>query len=301
MWTHWVARANHPYEPFRRFEDGRYAWASLMRLFPEAISAVLMPNHVHLIVADHRTHAQNLDRLYGWLGSVSRRKRTHQLWQSVPDPREINDRGYLLRTIRYVALNPCRKRLCRDPAEWYWSTYRETLGASVGRQNVATQLARALAERSQGFSKRLYQYISADATVQSVGAGYPTPVPPSHWCAYSGVDIRAAAAAALRVAPEEIRKRGAFRPLCIHLAMRQGWTRPGQLAELCGISRESVRRHMNRPPPAGLEAAALCLGDRRFRVMGETCAEDERGDRDGFGERGDNATFEPGPGEGVGD
>jgi REP element-mobilizing transposase RayT len=35
---------------------------------------------------------------------------------------------YLRRVTRYIALNPVRARLCRDPADWGWSTHRATAG-----------------------------------------------------------------------------------------------------------------------------------------------------------------------------
>ena len=35
---------------------------------------------------------------------------------------------YLRRVARYIALNPVKARLCRDPADWRWSTHRATVG-----------------------------------------------------------------------------------------------------------------------------------------------------------------------------
>ena len=35
---------------------------------------------------------------------------------------------YLRRVARYIALNPVKARLCRDAADWPWSTYRATAG-----------------------------------------------------------------------------------------------------------------------------------------------------------------------------
>jgi hypothetical protein len=49
MWNHWVARTVHPEAPFQDFDTARWMWTRLAECFPEAVSAVLMPNHIHLI------------------------------------------------------------------------------------------------------------------------------------------------------------------------------------------------------------------------------------------------------------
>jgi hypothetical protein len=37
---------------------------------------------------------------------------------------------HLLELARYLPLNPVRGRLCDEPADWPWSSYRATLGIS---------------------------------------------------------------------------------------------------------------------------------------------------------------------------
>ena len=53
----------------------------------------------------------------------------HRLNQP-PDPRRdfLETDSYLLVVCRYVALNPVRARLCRDPGEWLWSSHRASAG-----------------------------------------------------------------------------------------------------------------------------------------------------------------------------
>jgi putative transposase len=38
--------------------------------------------------------------------------------------------SYLLQAARYVVLNPVRARICRDPADWPWSSYRAHIGTA---------------------------------------------------------------------------------------------------------------------------------------------------------------------------
>src|SRR5262249_23150596 len=41
---------------------------------------------------------------------------------------EIRTEAHLLGALRYVSLNPVRAKLCKDPAEWEWSSFRSTAG-----------------------------------------------------------------------------------------------------------------------------------------------------------------------------
>lgn len=59
------------------------AWEGLRRIFPEALAAVLMPNHLH-VIAPKDTRA--VQRLGGLLGVVSRRLSIPELWQTIPPP-----------------------------------------------------------------------------------------------------------------------------------------------------------------------------------------------------------------------
>ena len=263
MWNHWVARANTPFEPFKNFEDCRRTWTSLTGVFPELLSAVLMPNHVHLLLP--RGSPAALSRLGGVLGAVSKWTKRNQLWQVIPAPIEIPDRQHLRRQIRYLALNPCRKQLCSDPLEWYWSTYREVVGATVEGGERSARLANALGESSKGFAVRFHGYVSGDPSVRVDGTPYPERTIPGEWAQHSITEILAASAAALRLLHSDVEKSGSLRILFIHSAYRHGWRQPSLLAKICKCSRRSIHRILNDPIPIGIEATDLCLGDSRLR------------------------------------
>jgi putative transposase len=91
----------------------------------------LMPNHYHLLVETpvpnlsagmqrlNSLYAQWFHELQGFTGHAFERRFFSRLVESTFD---------LLEVVRYVVLNPVRARLCDDPAEWRWSSYRALVG-----------------------------------------------------------------------------------------------------------------------------------------------------------------------------
>ena len=122
-----------------------------------------------------------------------------------------------------------------------------------------------LGESEGGFGGRFHAYVSGDPSVQVGGTPPPVSAVPKIWAEEGIGEILAAAAGALRVLPSDVRKQGPLRGLFIHLAWRHGWRQPALLARICGMGPRAVHLVLNQVPPAGLEAADLCLGDRRLR------------------------------------
>jgi putative transposase len=56
----------------------------------------------------------------------------------------IEREGHFLEALRYVPLNPVRAGLCRDPADWEWSSFRPTAGLARPPAFLATREARGL-------------------------------------------------------------------------------------------------------------------------------------------------------------
>lgn len=261
MWNHWVVRASSPYKPFNHFESARRTWFGIQDLFPELISAVLMPNHLHVILPKS---ARFIHPISGLLSGISRREKLKKLWQPIPEPSHISDLFHLRRQVRYVALNPCRKKLCADPLEWHWSTYREVMGATLEQRN-ATQLAQILGESNKNFKVRFHAYVSGDPSVSVGGTPFPHLAVPKAWATESIGAILDSASSALRLQPREIQNNSALRALFVHSAYRHGWKQPQLLAQMCGISPRAIRLILKRPTPLGIEAVDLCLGDIRLR------------------------------------
>ncbi len=264
MWKHWVIRASTPRKPFLHFESSRIAWTRLKVLFPNLLSAVLMPNHLHIILPNSKKDEEIRRKMRGFLGGMSKSLKIKNLWQIVPPPAEIPDQFHLRRQVRYIALNPCRKKLCSDPLEWYWSTYREVIGATVEKPSV--DLAQSLGDSQKNFQIRFHNYVSGDPSVNIAGTKYPQPAVPKTLAECGIGEILAAAASALRISPHEIKKdRAALRQLFIHLAYRHKWQQISLLAQICGMSPRGVHYILNQEAPEGMSAAELCLGDCRLR------------------------------------
>jgi len=94
-------------------------------------SYVLMPNHVHLILAPSdqdglRRALAPVHRHYA--GHVhARERRTGHFWQGRFGC-VATDEDHLAATVRYVAMNPVRAGLCERAADWPWSSAATLLG-----------------------------------------------------------------------------------------------------------------------------------------------------------------------------
>jgi hypothetical protein len=202
------------------------------------------------------------------LAAISRRNKVNKLWQPVGEPTIVSDKHHLRRQIRYVALNPCRKKLCEDPLSWYWSTYREVMGVAPEREGSARCLARILGDPLAPFRVRFHAYVSGDPSVSITGTPFPDPAEPTQFAEKSIGEILSASASALRIDPHQIRREGPLRLLFVHMAHRHGWTQTALLAEYCGVGTHAIRKMLKKPiPTAQIRAADLCLGDERLRTQ----------------------------------
>jgi REP-associated tyrosine transposase len=90
----------------------------------------LMPNHFHLMI---QTPAGDISTgMHGLNGSYAQWfNRRHEfdghLFQSRFHSVLLESNWHLLELSRYIVLNPVRAHLCRDPAEWRWSSYRGSM------------------------------------------------------------------------------------------------------------------------------------------------------------------------------
>lgn len=231
-----------------------------------------MPNHFHLILPENSQNPKQVThRLGGFMAGISKENGARNFWQPTPPPAPIPDRDYLFRVLRYVALNPCRKNLCADPLEWYWSTYRDTMGASIDSTGTALTVAKALRDSSPNFRVRFHASVSADQSVSITGTPPPTSATPTQIPSAAILEILAAAAGAMKTQPIEVMHQGPLRTLFIHLASRHGWKNIKVLTQLTGLARRSIYRTLEHPAPAGIEAADLCLGDPRLRPKIKDC------------------------------
>jgi putative transposase len=93
----------------------------------------LMPNHYHLVLEiDAPTLSSGLQQLNGSYAQAFNRRHglSGHLFQGRFHSAPVETDSHLLELARYVPLNPVRARLCDDPADWPWSSFRATLGMS---------------------------------------------------------------------------------------------------------------------------------------------------------------------------
>jgi REP element-mobilizing transposase RayT len=132
---HVTARGNRRQEIFRDDSD-RGRLIALLDAASERSkwrlhAYCLMPNHYHLVIelveptlSDgfqwlNGTYAQAFNRRHGFTG---------HLFQGRFHSEPVQSDGHLLELSRYLAHNPVRARLCAEPADWRWSSYRATAG-----------------------------------------------------------------------------------------------------------------------------------------------------------------------------
>lgn len=267
MLVHLVARTYGGKPAFTEFAAADRMWRCLRRAFSLAVAAILMPNHLHVIIEIASAIAARL-RLAKILAGFARwhSPSAEDLirWQPVPKPEVISSPEHLRRSLRYVALNPCREKLVRDPLEWVWSTYRDVIGAVADPWVSTPRLARLLDDPVHGFSQKFHRYVSGDPSCDTRGTR-AAHAPGSVECArYPLERIGAAAAAATRQPLSALKARTDTRGAFVLLAMSQGWNDARVLARVCGVTTRAIRKLRARENPDLLGAATLCLGDDRL-------------------------------------
>jgi hypothetical protein len=239
----------------------RRVWDHTRRAFPDALAAMVMLDHAHLL--DECDDPDEARRALASALSRATYGKGKRLWLPVPAPEVVREER--LRTVvRYVALNPCRKGLTDDPAQWTWSTYRDVLGAAARPWVDPGRLASRLGDREQGFVGRFHRYVSLDGRVAEEARALPEPALPNEAPRHSLDEIALATAASLRCSPEDILRRGEPRQAFLALARSQGWNDTQVLAEACGLTARALRYPATPPDEEVLRGGLVCLGSRRW-------------------------------------
>lgn len=263
MHYHVVARTFGESTPFSNPNQAYWVWHRLKEAFPQTLAATLMPNHLHLVLKSDSPYETriSLAHILGRFTHVF--QKPTPFWQPVPQPSEIVSQEKLRRDIRYVLLNPCRAKLCKDPLEWKWSTYRGSLGASahpwVPQKNLISVM--------NGSLPQIHRYITSDPSVSVSGTSLPQPAPTHSSAQRSLKEIAWAAFAATEELPDlqnlQIKKSNARRYF-VRLACQQGWTDVGMLTRFMQIHRATTWALIQREKGKSCAPATLCLGDPRL-------------------------------------
>jgi len=102
----------------------------------------LMNNHYHLLLETPEGNlSEGMRRLNGvYTQQFNRRHgRVGHVFQGRYKSRLVEKESYLLELCRYIALNPVRAGLVKDPKEWPWSSYRATAGMEQAVGSLQTE------------------------------------------------------------------------------------------------------------------------------------------------------------------
>lgn len=262
VWIHLTAKLSLGMPDLTRDESATWVWPRMRAAFPETIAAILMPDHPHLLLASEDPEGDR-HRLARLLGQLGRRLGVRGRASTVADVQIVLPGQKLARAVRYIALNPCRRRLASCPLAWSWSTHRDVVGASVDPWVTADRLAVALARTTDDFAARHHAYVSGDPHADVRGTPLPVAAASTRVPADPLATVIDAATAALRAPLDAVRRVGPARNLFVALARDQGWTNVAQLADAASCSVDTIYRA--NVDAAALGAARVCLGDARLR------------------------------------
>jgi REP element-mobilizing transposase RayT len=250
--VHVVARGADRRLLFTTHQEAGALWARLRPLVDARLGLVLMPDHLHLVGREARRQAiaQALTSFTLWRNR--HRGESGPVFERHPPPSLIADSQHLRRTLRYLALNPLRKGLCRCPLEWPWSTHRDALGLSLD----------PVVERSRD-PQALHDYVSRDHD-----AGLPgTPLPAGFLSGLDATpsldDLMDTASALLRAPRLDLRRDRALRRRFIGLTRGFGGFSDAAIATFLGVHRANVGR-VDPASPADLRLVRRALFDLRL-------------------------------------
>ena len=122
----------------------------------------LMGNHIHLLL---KTINEDLDLIFKRIGARYvywynwKYRRTGHLFHDRFKSEPVSDDTYFLTVLRYIHRNPINAKLCINPDEYKWSSYKEYIDSSYSNRIVDTGFAISMTGLNE-----LIKYISMNNT-----------------------------------------------------------------------------------------------------------------------------------------
>lgn len=244
---------------FATWSEALALWTRIVaRMTPLAL--VLMPDHLHAILRDDAERQRLADALNGF---AQWRNRGHGLRGAVVVHREVctpvHGRAQLLRTHRYIHLNPCRGGLVDDPLAWPFSTHRDALGCAVPPIVKPTD-----------DGARFHAFVCGDAS-DAAGAS-PPPIADARTERLPLQVVVDAVSAATRTPVSQLAGRRDVVTLLVTASLALSDARVGEVADIVRLSRPTVRRYrLLRTPKldTATRVIARIAGDPRFAGLGD--------------------------------
>lgn len=238
---------------FHNWREARELW---VRLAADAlfIALVLMPDHLHAVLATLEQRALMAKRLSGyarWRNAA--RGEQGAVFEHRAKPEPVEGVKHERRTLRCVYLNPCRAGLVDDPLAWPFSSYRDAVGLAI-----PTLVA------PSADPVRLHAYVSGDPSVRPDGTMLPAP--PAERGAIRLESVFAAVSALTRTPRSDLRVRGGARDLFVRAARILSSATLDEIAAMCDLDVSGVRRR-DAWVSADIRLIARVAGDPRFGVL----------------------------------
>lgn len=222
-----------------------WLWARLRGAVPDALSCVLMPDHLHLEAPPGRKDPLR-HALIGY-------ERKFGVRLDLAEAEPANSAAILFRQVRYQLFNPRREGLVDDPWAWRWSTLRDLGGVCVPVWTGLSRVASALElppRRALGRLTAIGDFRAPELMAPSFG--------------FASLEaVLAAVAAALRCSTEEVLRRPKARRLVIQTCYAVGRPHAPELAERLGCGLRTIFR-ARTSEDEGLDAVLRCLADQRL-------------------------------------
>ncbi len=224
------------------------------------LAMVVMPTHVHVVLADPRDVVVLGRALGTWARMRNHRRGTSgPAWRRARFVEEVLDDDHLEALRVYVHRNPVADGLVDDPLAWPLSTYRDALGLALHPLvPILPDPARHHALASSG--RKVVQGIRPEGT----------PLPSGAPGTVRFRDVVAATCAAAGCLPGELRRPGPVRDLLVQVARDRTDARMVQVAEWLRLHPAQVSRALRRPRPRDeVRRVERLLGDPRFGLLAE--------------------------------
>jgi REP element-mobilizing transposase RayT len=141
----------------------RYGWI--------CVGFVLMPTHFHLVLeVEDDALPVGMHALFGPYAQEFNRRhaRSGHLRAAPYKLRRIDDDRGLRAVVRYVARNPSRARLCREPQDWQWSSYPGSAGYERPFPFVNDELVLGTLHEDMGSARHLLRDVVEPRHVKGV-------------------------------------------------------------------------------------------------------------------------------------
>jgi REP element-mobilizing transposase RayT len=127
------------------------------------ISYCLMGNHYHLLLQTRDGRVPRaMQELNGGYSRLFNRIHGHSahLFRNRYLAKHVDGEDYVLTACRYLVHNPVRAGLCRDPADWPWSSHRATAGLDSVPRFLDITLIRDACGSDSGWRRRYTDFTS---------------------------------------------------------------------------------------------------------------------------------------------